>query len=132
MEFVPVVLGVLGHRQMGPLLQLLQQRERRRVARARLLAQNAAAAAAAAAAAQVRRRRAPVVWVAEYITCRSQYGQYHQLVQWLMDDTIPTHTQRFKLYMGMDCAMFRQICNDVGPHVQKQDTKFRDCICPGN
>lgn len=72
------------------------------------------------------------MWVSQYLRGREEAGQYHRLVHWLMEDDVPRHAQKFKDYMGMDCALYRKICAEVGPLIQKADTNCRRSICPGN
>ena len=78
-----------------------------------------------------RPRRAPIVWMKDYLKRRTREGQYYTLLRHLKDPTSVGHAREFYNYMRMDSALFEEILNRVGPHIERQNMNYGICVSAG-
>ena len=78
--------------------------------------------------ARQRRRRRIVrrVWVHDIILRRSEFGEFHHLLQELRQDE-----SRFQRYFRLTCAQFDDLLARIGARITYQDTNYRSSI-PAN
>ena len=78
-----------------------------------------------------RRRRAPrarrQIWVKQWILRRPEYGQYENLLQELNREDI----NGYKNFLRVPPELFLELCERVGPHIEKRDTFWRKSIPVG-
>ena len=68
-----------------------------------------------------------MVWVAEWLTLRTELGDYHKLMKQLELHDVP----RFKNFVRMEPHMFQELLARVGPRLEGQDTFWRKALEPG-
>ena len=75
-----------------------------------------------------KRKSRPRRWyVRPWIKERAQYGHYHQLLPELQAHDPDT----FRYYLRVDYGLFQQILQRIKPHIQLQDTNWRQALEPG-
>ena len=77
------------------------------------------------------KRQKPIIWMKDFLTKRKQEGQFYTLLRHLRDPTAVGHAMEFQNYMRMDCDLFEELLNIVGPLIERRDTVFRDCVSAG-
>ncbi|XP_029944258.1 putative nuclease HARBI1 [Salarias fasciatus] len=70
-----------------------------------------------------RRRRVRRAWVHDIIQRRSEFGEFHHLLQELRQDEC-----RFQRYFRLTCAQFDDLLARVGARITYQDTNYRRSI----
>ena len=83
------------------------------------------------AARRARVRASPYAWVTPYLANRHEHGQYHKLMQFLMNPDVPGHASKFKNFLRVDVELYQQLVGRLTPMLQKADTNFRNSISPG-
>ena len=63
-------------------------------------------------------------YVRPWIKERAQYGHYHQLLPELQAHDPDT----FRYYLQVDYGLFQQILQRIKPHIQRQDTNWRQAF----
>lgn len=77
--------------------------------------------------AATRKRRSPVVWVINFLRKRDQNSQCFNVMRDLQDNSVG-HPRTFLTSYGVDVAMFKYLCERIGPLIVRQNTKFRRAI----
>ena len=72
---------------------------------------------------RIRRRR---FWVHPINCARNEKGDFRNVILELRNDAI-----LFKRYFRMSFEQFDRLLSVVGPNIQLQNTRFRNCIDPG-
>ena len=77
--------------------------------------------------ARKRRRQAPVrrFWVHPILQQRSQFGEFHHLLQELREDEV-----RFQRYFRLSRAQFDDLLTRISARITRQDTNYRRSIPP--
>lgn len=64
-------------------------------------------------------------WVHTILQKRKKFGEYHRLVKELELDG-----ERFQQYFRLTREQFAHILGIVGPHLQRQNTNWREALSP--
>ena len=73
---------------------------------------------------QRRGRRMRTIWVREWLSRRSQFGIYEQLLEELRREDVVA----FKIFLRVNLAMFREIVDRPTVRLQKKDTWYRKAL----
>ena len=73
---------------------------------------------------QRRGRRMRPIWAREWLSHRSQFGIYEQLLEELRREDVVA----FKIFLRVNLAMFREIVDRLTVRLQKKDTWYRKAL----
>ena len=68
-----------------------------------------------------RQQRRREVWVRHWLSRRTLFGQYDQLLHELNRED----AKGYKNFLRVDADLFGELLDRVGPHIEKKDTNYR-------